>query len=53
MKIKFFSYIERLGDKIFNMREEQLKKDLIEWQRIENIKFPLKPVMKRNKKFSR
>ena len=54
MKIRFFSYIERLGNVIFNTREEQLKKDLIEWQRIENVKFPLKPVLKKsNRKISR
>jgi hypothetical protein len=48
MKIKFFSYIERLGDALFNTREEQLKKDMLEWQRIENVAFPLKPVLKKS-----
>ena len=53
MKIKFFSYIERLGDALFNTREEQLRKELLEWQRIENIKFPLKVNLKKNRKISR
>ena len=48
MKIKFFSYIERLGDALFNTREEQLKQDILEWQRIEKVAFPLKPVLKKS-----
>ena len=52
MKIKFFSYVERLTEALLHTREEQIKRDLIEWQRIENIKFPIKPV-KSNRKISR